>query len=66
MVTRKHNPSKQGFDPTLTVSQANKSFTVHIVLCHSYTINNIWGRKEGNVLFNNALTFYLKLYGIKH
>ena len=25
------------------------------------------GRKEGNVLFNNALnTFYLRLYGVKH
>ena len=25
------------------------------------------GRKEGNVLFNNALnTFYLRLYGIRH
>ena len=25
------------------------------------------GRKEGNVLFNNALnTFYLQLYGIRH
>ena len=25
------------------------------------------GRKEGNVLFNNALnTFYLRLYGIGH
>ena len=25
------------------------------------------GRKEGNVLFNDALnTFYLRLYGIKH
>ena len=27
----------------------------------------ITGRKEGNVLFNNALnTFYLQLYGIRH
>ena len=26
-----------------------------------------YGRKEGNVLFNNALnTFYLRLYGIRH
>ena len=25
------------------------------------------GRKEGNVLFNNALnTFYLRLYGVRH
>ena len=27
----------------------------------------IYGRKEGNVLFNDALnTFYLQLYGIRH
>ena len=26
-----------------------------------------YGRKEGNVLFNNALnTFYLRLYGVRH
>ena len=28
---------------------------------------NVYGRKEGNVLFNDALnTFYLRLYGVKH
>ena len=27
----------------------------------------IYGRKEGNVLFNDALnTFYLRLYGVRH
>ena len=26
-----------------------------------------YGRKEGNVLFNDALnTFYLRLYGVRH
>ena len=31
----------------------------------SSTLRN--GRKEGNVLFNNALnTFYLRLYGVRH
>ena len=26
-----------------------------------------WGRKEGNVLFNDALNkFYLRLYGVRH
>ena len=30
-------------------------------------INRKEGRKEGNVLFNDALnTFYLRLYGVKH
>ena len=30
-----------------------------------YTLNN--SRKEGNVLFNDALnTFYLRLYGVRH
>ena len=30
-------------------------------------INIEKGRKEGNVLFNNALnTFYLRLYGVRH
>ena len=29
--------------------------------------NSIKGRKEGNVLFNDALnTFYLRLYGVRH
>ena len=27
----------------------------------------VFGRKEGNVLFNDALnTFYLRLYGVRH
>ena len=30
-------------------------------------VNNCFGRKEGNVLFNDALnTFYLRLYGVGH
>ena len=30
-------------------------------------INCAYGRKEGNVLFNDAInTFYLRLYGVKH
>ena len=29
--------------------------------------NLFYGRKEGNVLFNDALnTFYLRLYGVRH
>ena len=40
-------------------------------LCKSYNIGIIHGqqkrRKEGNVLFNNALnTFYLRLYEVRH
>ena len=35
---------------------------------HHWLQNSIrTGRKEGNVLFNDALnTFYLRLYGVKH
>ena len=30
-------------------------------------LNEVTGRKEGNVLFNDTLnTFYLQLYGIRH
>ena len=32
-----------------------------------YTSHELNGRKEGNVLFNDALnTFYLRLYGVGH
>ena len=40
-----------------------------MVLCHQkYGYGpHRKGRKEGNVLFNDALnTFYLRLYGIRH
>ena len=44
--------------------------TTHITyLIYGYTASTIWkeGRKEGNVLFNDALnTFYLQLYGVIH
>ena len=44
---------------------------------YGYMASDIWlrtilivrkeGRKEGNVLFDNALnTFYLRLYGVRH
>ena len=34
---------------------------------HSYVCTYMEGRKEGNVLFNDALNiFYLQLYGIRH
>ena len=34
---------------------------------YSYMVSAEVGRKEGNVLFNDALnTFYLRLYGIRH
>ena len=33
----------------------------------SHICHHIWQRKEGNVLFNDALnTFYLRLYGVRH
>ena len=32
-----------------------------------YKMLNVIGRKEGNVLFNDALNaFYLRLYGVRH
>ena len=42
------------------------------IITHTLDITNIssaeyTGRKEGNVLFNDALnTFYLRLYGVRH
>ena len=31
------------------------------------TVVHLGGRKEGNILFNDALnTFYLRLYGVRH
>ena len=40
------------------------------VLCHDcghHVADGTIGRKEGNVLFNDALnTFYLRLYGVIH
>ena len=38
---------------------------------HSFIHSEVWGshkgRKEGNVLFNDALnTFYLRLYSVRH
>ena len=34
---------------------------------YGYMASDIWLRKEGNVLFNDALnTFYLRLYGVRH
>ena len=37
-----------------------------VVLSNSVNVNKE-GRKEGNVLFNEALkTFYLRLYGVRH
>ena len=39
----------------------------HSLVSHVYTFHFPEGRKEGHVLFNNALnTFYLWLYGIRH
>ena len=34
---------------------------------YGYMTSDIWQRKEGNVLFNNALnTFYLRLCYVRH
>ena len=48
---------------TATEQQYRHLYSRKSVPCFGH----IWGRKEGNVLFNNALnTFYLRLYGIRH
>ena len=40
---------------------------VHIGLGLAYQPIQLQGRKEGNILFNDALnTFYLQLYGVGH
>ena len=39
----------------------------HLVLVHPNIGHIPGGRKEGKVLFNDALnTFYLRLYGVRH
>ena len=56
----------------------NKTFLAHSLITtvklevNEYFINKgtgviVFSRKEGNVLFNDALnTFYLQLYGVRH
>ena len=40
---------------------------ISVIWVSSFTFNNSDRRKEGNVLFNDALnTFYLRLYGVRH
>ena len=46
-----------------------KSFhcCIHLFVINGYRHQEYTGRKEGNVLFNDALnTFYLRLYGVRH
>ena len=39
----------------------------YVVEGNQRPVMELWGRKEGNVLFNDVLnTFYLRLYGVKH
>ena len=46
------------------VKQVKGYFYSFIFFLQKFTIH---GRKEGNVLFNDALnTFYLRLYGVRH
>ena len=54
-----------GYLSACLISSLNWSISVRIKVNY-FLLNNIW-RKEGNILFNNALnTFYLRLYGIRH
>ena len=42
-------------------------FCVTLSIFNAPTSQSTLGRKEGNVLFNDALnTFYLRLYGVGH
>ena len=46
---------------------SNGSGTHDIRDSHTKNYDHFEGRKEGNVLFNDALnTFYLRLYGVRH
>ena len=48
------------------VSVASKSSVLGVITPNKISLTTI-GRKEGNVLFNDALnTFYLRLYGVRH
>ena len=41
--------------------------SIIVLICLLSSIHYVLGRKEGNVLFNDALnTFYLRLYGVTH
>ena len=49
------------------VGLSDQSLAVTSRVGHRFTCSALTGRKEGNVLFNDALnTFYLRLYGVKH
>ena len=50
--------------PTGGAERINLFYVVSALVTH---IRVLWRRKEGNVLFNDALnTFYLRLYGIRY
>ena len=47
-------------------SETTGKLYLHITSIHIQSISKE-GRKEGNVLFNDALnTFYFRLYGVRH
>ena len=52
------------------VNTAQNTKTGMLIGCHINLVRDVWDfktRKEGNVLFNDALnTFYLQLYGVGH
>ena len=50
---------------TQTYSKQTHTNTLYVFIVHIFIYSN--NRKEGNVLFNNALNiFYLRLYGVRH
>ena len=69
LVEAKGDPSVKNIDIVTRVWELRvPGHKIWIALKYSYTINiDKRGRKEGNVLFNDALnTFYLRLYGVGH
>ena len=50
----------------MNISQCNREMSSQCLVYEKFNFEG-FGRKEGNVLFNDALnTFYLWLYGVRH
>ena len=58
--------AKRTFDFVMTYV-GNRMINKTLVMLFLVGNKNVLSKKEGNVLFNNALnTFYLRLYGVRH
>ena len=62
---KKENRGEQ--DISIVSQPVRIRITCGVILCDAMLYFAKNGRKEGNVLFNDALnTFYLRLYGVRH